>query len=29
MEIKLEQDSWELPNYMTIEHYVKIFKTKE
>jgi hypothetical protein len=29
MEIKLEQDSWELPNYMTIEHYVKIFKTKD
>ena len=27
LEIKLEQDSWELPNYMTIEHYVKIFKT--
>jgi len=29
MEIKLEKDSWELPNYMSIEHYVKIFKTKD
>ena len=29
MEIKIEKDSWDIPDYMTIENYVKIFKVKD